>query len=107
MSVQDNLKLDEENIAAWNAHDVDRSLAVLSDDIIWHDVGSPQPFQGKEAVRQYIQGWFSAFPYFKITVKNRVADEDQVAAEVEFTGTNVEELPKTDLQSVGDHAYSP
>ncbi|HET9591112.1 MAG TPA: ester cyclase [Anaerolineales bacterium] len=88
MSVQDNLKLDEENIAAWNAHDVDRSLAVLSDDIIWHDVGSPQPFQGKEAVRQYIQGWFSAFPDFKITVKNRVADEDQVAAEVEFTGTN-------------------
>jgi hypothetical protein len=32
MSVQENLKLDEENIAAWNAHDADRSLALLSDD---------------------------------------------------------------------------
>jgi steroid delta-isomerase-like uncharacterized protein len=88
MSVQENLKLDDENIAAWNAHDVDRSLAVLSDDITWHDVGSPQPFTGKDAVRQYIQGWFSAFPDMKITVKNRVVTEDQVASEVEFTGTN-------------------
>ena len=88
MSAQDNLKLDEENIAAWNAHDVERSLALLSDDIAWHDVGSPQAFQGKDAVRQYIQGWFSAFPDMKITVKNRVATEDQIAAELEFTDTN-------------------
>ena len=88
MSVQENLKLDEEDIAAWNAHDVDRLLAVLSDDIVWHDVGSPQPFSGKEAVRQYVQGWFSAFPDIKITVTNRLVTEDQVAAEVGFTGTN-------------------
>ena len=88
MSIQDNLKVDEENIAAWNAHDVDRFLAIVSDDIMWQDVGDPQPFQGKEAVRQYIQGWFSAFPDMKVNVKNRVVTEDQIAAEVEFTGTN-------------------
>ncbi len=29
MSVQDNLKLDEEEIAAWNAHDVERALAIF------------------------------------------------------------------------------
>lgn len=88
MSVQDNLKIDEENIAAWNSHDVNRFLAIVSEDITWNDVSNPQPFQGKEAVRQYMQGWFSAFPDMKITVKNRVITEDQVAAEVEFTGTN-------------------
>jgi len=88
MSVQDNLKLDEENFAAWNAHDIDRSLAIYSDDIVWHDVGSPQPMHGKEAVRQYIQAWFSAFPDIKITVTNRLVTEDQVAGELEFTGTN-------------------
>ena len=88
MSVQDNLKLDEENFAAWNAHDIDRSLAIYSDDIVWIDVGSPQPMHGKEAVRQYIQAWFSAFPDIKITVTNRLVTEDQVAGELEFTGTN-------------------
>ena len=88
MSVQENIKLDEENFAAWNAHDIDRSLAIYSDDIVWQDVGSPQLMHGKEAVRQYIQGWFSAFPDIKITVTNRLVTEDQVAGELEFTGTN-------------------
>lgn len=88
MSVQENLKLDEENIAAWNAHNVDRLLAILSDNIVWQDLSSPEPFRGKDAVRQYVQGWFSAFPDIKITVTNRLVTEDQVAAEVGFTGTN-------------------
>jgi steroid delta-isomerase-like uncharacterized protein len=88
MSVQDNLKLDEENIAAWNAHDIEGALAGLSEDILWYDVSSPQSFQGKEAVRAYIQDWFSAWPDLKIKVTNRVVTEDQLAAELEFTGTN-------------------
>lgn len=88
MSIQDNLKLDEENIAAWNAHDVDRLLAIVSDNVVWQDVGSPQPLRGKDGVRQFAQGWFSAFPDIKLTATNRVIGEDQVAAEVEFTGTN-------------------
>ncbi len=88
MSVQDNLKLDEEEIAAWNAHDVERAVAIFPEDVVWHDVGSPQPFSGKDAIRQYLQGWFSAFPDIKITVKNRVITEDYVAAEIEFVGTN-------------------
>jgi steroid delta-isomerase-like uncharacterized protein len=88
MSIQDNLKYDEEEIAAWNAHDVERAAAVFPDDIVWIDTGSPQPLKGKDALRQYLQGWFTAFPDIKITVTNRVVTEDQVASELEFTGTN-------------------
>jgi steroid delta-isomerase-like uncharacterized protein len=88
MSVQDNLKLDEEEIAAWNAHDVERALAIFPDDVMWQDVTSPQPFSSKDAIRQYLQGWFSAFPDIKITVRNRAITEDQVAAEIDFVGTN-------------------
>ena len=87
MSVQDNLKLDEENFVAWNAHDVDGPLALYSDDVVWVDVGIPEPLRGKEAVRQYVQGWFSAFPDIKLTVKNRLVTEDQVAGELEWVGT--------------------
>jgi steroid delta-isomerase-like uncharacterized protein len=88
MSVQQNIKLDEEEIAAWNAHDVERAVAIFPDNVVWQDVTNPQPLHGKDGIRQYLQAWFSAFPDIKITVKNRVATEEYVAAELDFTGTN-------------------
>jgi predicted ester cyclase len=91
MSIQDNLKYDEEEIAAWNAHDVQRAAAVFPDNVMWIDAGSPQPMN-KDGIRQYLQGWFSAFPDIKITVTNRVITEDQVAAELNFSGTNTGDL---------------
>jgi steroid delta-isomerase-like uncharacterized protein len=114
MSVQDNLKLDEKNFEAWNAHDIDGSLALYSDDIVWQDVGIPEPLRGKEAVRQYIQGWFSAFPDIKLTVKNRVVSEDQVAGELDWNGTQsgplqlgpgTPALPATGMKVTGKGTY--
>ena len=91
MSIQDNIKGDEEEIAAWNAHDVERALAVFPDNVVWQDAGSPQAMN-KDGIRQYLQGWFSAFPDIKITITNRAITEDQVAAELNFTGTNTGNL---------------
>jgi steroid delta-isomerase-like uncharacterized protein len=92
MSIQDNIKLDEEEIAAWNAHDVERAVAVFPDDVVWYDISNPQPLQGKDGIRQYLHGWFSAFPDIKITITNRVVTEDQVASELDFAGTNTGDL---------------
>jgi steroid delta-isomerase-like uncharacterized protein len=114
MSVQDNLKLDEENFAAWNNHDVDGSLELYSDDVVWQDVGIPEPLHGKEAVRQYIQGWFSAFPDIKLTVTNRLVTEDQVAGELEWSGMHTGPLqlgpgapavPATGKKVIGKGTY--
>jgi steroid delta-isomerase-like uncharacterized protein len=114
MSIQDNLKLDEENFAAWNAHDVDRSLSLYAEDVIWQDVGIPEPLRGREAVRQYVQGWISAFPDIQLTVKNRLVTEDQVAGEFEWIGTHggplqlgpgAPALPATGKKVVGKGTY--
>ena len=88
MSIQENIRLDEEFIAAWNAHNADRALELLSEDVVWQDVASPEAMRGKAAIRSYLQGWFTAFPDLNARMKNRVVTEEQVAAEVEFTGTN-------------------
>lgn len=88
MSQEQNIKLDEEFMASWNAHDADRTLAVLADDTVWQDIGNPEPMRSKTEIRQYVQSWFTAFPDMQASVKNRVVTEDQVAVEVEFTGTN-------------------
>src|SRR6266851_8753250 len=114
MSVQENIKLDEQFIAAWNAHSADRELAMLADNIVWSDVGLPAPLKDKAAVRQYMQGWFTAFPDLKASVKNRVVTDDQIAAEVEFTGTNTGPLqlapgapamPATGKKVIGKGTY--
>jgi Predicted ester cyclase len=88
MSVQENIKLDEDFMAAWNAHDPNAAVAVLAEAVVWQDVSSPQPMHGKDAIRSYLDGWFTAFPDLEGVVKNRVVTEDQIAAEIEFTGTN-------------------
>jgi len=88
MSVQENVRLDEQFIATWSSHDADRAVALLSDDAVWEDVVSPERMRNKAAIRQYIQSWFTAFPDMTAAVKNRVVTDDQVACEVEFTGTN-------------------
>src|SRR5437879_3836776 len=114
MSIQENIQLDEEFIAAWSAQDPDRALAILSDNVAWQDVGNPELMRGKAAVRQYLQSWFAAFPDLKAVVKNRVVSEDQLATEVEFTGTNTGPLqlapgapaiPATGKKVIGKGTY--
>jgi steroid delta-isomerase-like uncharacterized protein len=95
MSVAENIRLDEQFIAAWNAHDADAALALLAEDVIWQDVGNPVPYRGKEAARTFIQNWFTAFPDIKTTVTNRLAMDDRMAVEIEFTGTNTGPLQMT------------
>jgi steroid delta-isomerase-like uncharacterized protein len=88
MSVQETTKIDDAVIAAWNAHDPDKFISFCAEDITWYDVASPQPVRGKDGARQYFQGWLSAFPDLTVRLKERVANEDHVADEVEISGTN-------------------
>ncbi len=88
MSIQENIRLDDEMRAAWNSHDIEKFLAICDDNIIWHDVASPQPYRGKEGARQFIQGWITALPDLNYQEKNRLVTEDAVAVEFEFSGTN-------------------
>jgi steroid delta-isomerase-like uncharacterized protein len=49
-------------LAAWNGHDVDTIVAMLSEDIAWDDPSEPETLQGREAVRRFITETFRAFP---------------------------------------------
>lgn len=43
-------------IAAWNAGDIDRALAGMTDDVVWHvAVGAFPPLAGKAAVRGFLE----------------------------------------------------
>ena len=113
MSIQENIRLDEEFIAATCAHDVERLMALLSDDVVVTNVGLPEPIRGNAVYGQHYQGIFESFPDYRVVVKNRVVGEDQVATEVEFSGTHQGPLslgpgnpiPATDKKFTASGAY--
>lgn len=88
MTIEELARLDQEAVSAWNSQDIEGYLRLCADDIVWHDVASPEPLHGKDAVRQLLQTWFTALPDMHSEVKNRVGNGDTVAVELEFSGTN-------------------
>ncbi len=88
MSVQSNIELDEEMVAAINAHDIDRYLEHVADNIVSSNLSMPEPTQGKEAVRQFWEGAFAAFSDYAIVVKHRTVTEDTIVTEINFGGAH-------------------
>ena len=81
-------KLDDEMLGAWNDHNVDVFLSHCADDVVWNDLGLPEPLRGKEAAAEHFGNWMTAFPDMTSTASNRVIGDDTVAVELTFRGTN-------------------
>ena len=47
---------------AWNSHEVDRLLALMSEDIEYRDDGWPKPMQGHADVREFLEAIWRAVP---------------------------------------------
>ena len=112
MSRADVEQLDDRGMAAWDQHDTAAFTALLADEFTFSDVMAPGPFHSTEQVQDYMEGWFTAFPDMRLKSTNRVVTEDQVAAEVEFTGTNTgplrmggQEIPATGKSVTGTGTY--
>ena len=104
--------IDDQGMAAWDRRDADAVVALLADGFVWADLTLPEPMRTKEQARQYAQAWFTAFPDLHVKQTHRVVSEDEVAAELEFTGTNTgpmlmagRQVPPTGRSVVGRGAY--
>jgi steroid delta-isomerase-like uncharacterized protein len=49
-------------IDAWNCHQMDRLLALMSEDIEYRDDAWPKPMRGHAAVREFLEAGWRAFP---------------------------------------------
>ena len=89
MSIEENMKLDDQMRVSWNAHDAAAFLAICADDIVWRDVANPEPYRGKQGAAQFFRGWTTtALPDLEYHETNRLVTDDAVAVEFEFGGTN-------------------
>jgi predicted ester cyclase len=112
MSREELERLDDQGIAAWNAHDADGFLGLFADEFVWSDWTLPEPMRDREGARRYFDSWAAAFPDMQLKVLDRVVGDDAVAGEVEFTGTNSgplqmggAEIPPTNRSVVGRGTY--
>ncbi|WP_077490736.1 ester cyclase [Sinomonas mesophila] len=102
MTADDVRRTDDEGMAAWDAHDPDRFVALLGEGFQFKDTSLPEPLTTADQVKEYMRSWFTAFPDMRVATTNRVISDDSVAAEVEFTGTQTgplnaggQEIPPT------------
>ena len=114
MSREEIERLDDQGMAAWDGHDAEGFANLFADKFAVNDVAMPERITTKDGVRQYAQGWFTAFPDMSVKQTNRVVSDEAVAAEVQFTGTNTgpmmmagKEIPPTGKSMVGKALLRP
>ena len=76
--------------AAWNSGDGEGVAALCSEDISWRDAGLPEVVHGRDAVRQFVEDTFHAWPDFHVEERGSVlvSDTEPLAlAPYRMTGT--------------------
>jgi steroid delta-isomerase-like uncharacterized protein len=80
-------------IEAENSHEVEKLLALMTDDIVFEDLPFGVVTEGKDAFKQGYSGFITAVPDFKIEPKSWVTNDKSFALEMVFTGTQKGDLP--------------
>jgi steroid delta-isomerase-like uncharacterized protein len=92
MGSADIIDLQQRLVDAWNDHDPDGVAACYAEDAEVNDVGLPEPQRGRQAIRDAVAGYITAFPDLHLEVGEPMASGNQVAQEWTATGTNDGEL---------------
>jgi steroid delta-isomerase-like uncharacterized protein len=87
------VQLAEALIASFSAGDWAKLRAIVTDNVVYQEMGTQRRAEGVEAYLQLAQGWKDAFPDGKGTIRNVVSDGNTVVQEVTWTGTQTQPLP--------------
>jgi steroid delta-isomerase-like uncharacterized protein len=89
MSKQENLRTFNEWISAHRAHDLDKLISFVTDDVVIRSAAGEKmpPANGKAEAREHWQGIYSTFPDFKMEAVALTAEDDRLVAEISHGGT--------------------
>lgn len=79
--------------AFWSSHDLEKGLALFTDDCVYEDVTFGAVNKGKAELRNFANSNFAAFPDLKIQLTTRVIAGNRAAMEWVMTGTHKGDLP--------------
>lgn len=75
-------------LEAMNGHDVERMSSLCWEDAVGEEVASPPPAVGRDQIAKSYRELFEGFPDCKGEVLNIFSGQDQVLAEIRWSGTN-------------------
>ena len=90
----DTEKLMNDMLAAWNSHDVAKSLFFYTDDCVYEDLGVGIVKRGKREIGDFFQEFFSGFPDVAFEPKGLVFSPVRSSLEWVMTGTHSCDLPR-------------
>ena len=79
-------------LKAWNALDGQAVASLCTEDVVWRDPSSPQPFIGRDGVREFVEMTGRAFPDFHVVETAPpyfLSDCPRVLSPYQMTGTMV------------------
>ncbi|PYN84116.1 MAG: hypothetical protein DMD87_28910 [Candidatus Rokuibacteriota bacterium] len=92
MAQHDNLQLARQAFEAWNKHDVERYVRLLDEKHVFESDTIPAPMPGREAGRQFMQIYVSAFPDLHFDIDQMLGEGDFVVTRWTAKGTHRGEL---------------
>lgn len=88
MSEHPNAAVIRQQTDAMNRGEMQAMADALADDVIWHEIGSPEPVRGKAAVADRWSGMGDNDTTFRVELHDVVANDDHAVALVTATVTS-------------------
>ena len=93
MSVEQNLSIVYRWVEeAWNQGDFSSSSMLYPATYVMHDVSTPAPVEGPQALAGFISVMRKAYPDLRMTVEQTIAEGEKVAWSFRVVGTQLSEL---------------
>jgi len=73
---------------AWNAHDIERTVALYSPLYTGVDISQSEPHSGQDGIRRSIQIYLQAFPDFQLHTEEIIGQDDRVVVLWSAEGTH-------------------
>ncbi len=100
MSVEDNLRVIERMVRAYNTRDWDLVEKLHSKSVVGVSPDRPEPRKGREAIREEFIAFATAFPDSRLRMTRSFGQKDWVSGEFSFAGTHSGPLAGPGGQSI-------
>jgi steroid delta-isomerase-like uncharacterized protein len=84
-----NLQAVTDVLQFWNTHDVEGILNFYDDEIVWVNMGLEESYEGKQAVREFLNRLMTALPDLVFSVTHKIARGDNVSEQWNIKGTHL------------------
>ncbi len=96
MSVEENIRLVNATLAAFEEHDMDGFVSFMSESVVNYAPGRTEPLRGRDEVREDNIGFLATYPDVQFEITRIFGDGDMVCAEGFVKGTNKGPIPGPD-----------